>query len=92
MRHILKCFNKTLFKCIICRSVELVEAPKFQDNRHMTVVRLLALCSGHLYPLPPKPDIFLVIISVRGLIHRRDAVQLEVLLFKVSILNSQTGL
>jgi hypothetical protein len=27
-----------------------VEAPRFQDNRHMKVVRLSALCTGHLYP------------------------------------------
>jgi hypothetical protein len=27
-----------------------VEAPRFQDNRHMKVVRLLALRTGSLYP------------------------------------------
>ena len=27
-----------------------VEAPRFQDSRHMKVVRLLALYTGHLYP------------------------------------------
>ena len=27
-----------------------VEAPRFQDNRHMTVVRLSALGTGRLYP------------------------------------------
>ena len=27
-----------------------VEAPRFQDNRHMKVVRLSALRTGHLYP------------------------------------------
>jgi len=26
-----------------------VEDPRFQDNRHMKVVRLSALCIGHLY-------------------------------------------
>jgi len=31
------------------RDVE-VEAPRFQDNRHMKVVRLSALRTGHLYP------------------------------------------
>jgi hypothetical protein len=27
-----------------------VEAPRFQDSQHMKVVRLSALCVGHLYP------------------------------------------
>jgi len=27
-----------------------VETPRFQDNWHMKVVRLSALCTGHLYP------------------------------------------
>ena len=33
-----------------------VEAPKFQDNRHMKVIRLSALRTGRLYP-PPKGNI-----------------------------------
>ena len=37
-----------------------VEAPRFQDSRHMKVVRLSALRTGHLYP-PPQ-----ALITVRG--------------------------
>ena len=31
-----------------------VEAPRFQDSRHMKVVRLSALHTGRLYPPPPR--------------------------------------
>jgi len=27
-----------------------VEAPRFQDSRHMRVVRSSVLCTGHFYP------------------------------------------
>jgi len=37
------------------RVPEEVEAPRFEDNRHMKVVRLSALRTGRLYPLPPFP-------------------------------------
>jgi hypothetical protein len=41
-----------------------VQAPRFQDSRHMKVVSLSALHTGRLNP--PSQELFLVIISVRG--------------------------
>jgi hypothetical protein len=35
-----------------------VEAPKFQNNRHMKIVTLSALRTGRLYPSPPTRKYF----------------------------------
>jgi hypothetical protein len=44
------------------RPGQALEVPEFLDNRHIKVVRLVALGTGRLYP----QEGFLVLISVRG--------------------------
>ena len=55
------------------RGFQGVEVPRFQDNRHMKVVRLLVLRTGRLDP----QEIFMVLVSTRGCVNPRALVRPE---------------
>jgi hypothetical protein len=69
--HFLK--NKNKGKAIPLQAWPGPEDSRFQDNRHVKVVRLSTLGTGRLYP----QETFLVFISVRGWVDPRAIVRPE---------------
>jgi hypothetical protein len=74
MRNVIYQENQSKVKHYLLQAVNFlkVQAPRFHDSRHMKVVRLSAQRIGRLYP----QEVFLILISVGGLVDLRTIVRL----------------